>query len=196
MVQKKQKPPARSRKGRKKSPKKKPPKVAPADRPLTEKQEAWCTWMVSALVNFNGTDAARRAGYKGSPAQLAVIASENRRKPNVAKRLEALKAKALSSANITIEKVLRDLEVARAQSLDTGQYAAAVRCSELQGKYLKMFTERIEHVQGLDEVGDEELKALIRELAESADVDFSTAIAGDGAEDGTVSVPPGAPTTH
>lgn len=198
---------------KKKAPKKRPApkKIPPAERPLTEKQEAWCQWMASALVNFNGTEAARRAGYKGADAALARIAWENRRKPNVAARLEALKAKALSGANITVEKVLRDLEVARAQSLEGGQFAAAVRCSELQGKYLKMFTERIEHVQGLDEITDEQLAGLIGELATSGgaetvrmvkellaafDVDLSTAAAGDAAEGGALPVPPGAPTTH
>ena len=163
---------------------------------LTDKQEAWCRWMVAAEVAGNGTEAARRAGYKGNDAALARIAYENRRKPKVIDRLEELEAKALSGADVTIEKVLKDLEIQRAQALEGGQYAAAVRCSELQGKYLKMFTERIEHVQTIEDVETQELVRLMREIAEAGGIDLARLIATDGPDGGGLSDTPGAQTTH
>ena len=152
--------------------------------------------MVSAEVNFNGAEAAARAGYKGNRTALSRIGTENRYKPNVAKRLQALTDEALSGANITVEKVLRDLEVTRAKSLADGQYASAARCSELQGKYLKMFTERIEHVQDIGEISDEELVSLIRELAAKSNVDLGSAITGHGPENGTIPAPAGVQKPH
>ena len=185
-----------------------PKKTEPKPRRLTGKQEAWCRWMVSAEVNFNGTEAARRAGYAGRDTTLRTIARDNHRKPHVAARLEQLKEKALSGANITIEKVLRDLEVSRAQAHEAGQHTAAIRASELQGKYLKMFTERIEHVQSLEDITDRELAGLIRELAENGNLDLSDILGlalsdhlgrtapGDGPEDRVVSGSSGAQRPH
>ena len=39
----------------------------------------------------------------------------------------------------------------------SGHYSAAVRCLELQGKYLKMFSDKIEHVQTIEEFSTDEL---------------------------------------
>ncbi len=152
--------------------------------------------MVAADVNGNGTEAARRAGYKGDDGSLAKIAWENSRKPHVAAYLDELTKKALAGAEVTIEKVLRDLEQSRLKSLADGQYAPAVRCSELQGKYLKMFVDKIEHVQTIEDVPTQELVRLLREIAEAGGIDLARLIAGDDPADSLLSDPPGNPTTH
>ena len=41
--------------------------------------------------------------------------------------------------DVTVDKVLYDLEATRKTALEAGQYSAAVRCSELQGRHLRMF---------------------------------------------------------
>ncbi len=48
-------------------------------RPLTAKQRAFISWYISAEVNCNGTEAARRAGYRGNDNTLATVAFENLR---------------------------------------------------------------------------------------------------------------------
>jgi phage terminase small subunit len=56
-------------------------------RKLTAKKEAWTE---NYLANgFNGTEAARAAGYKGSDNTLAQVARENLRNPQIASRVRA-----------------------------------------------------------------------------------------------------------
>ncbi len=50
--------------------------------PLTGKQLAFIDYYF--ICDFNGTEAARRAGYKGEDATLAAVAYENLKKPHIA----------------------------------------------------------------------------------------------------------------
>lgn len=168
---------------KKPNPRKRPPKIDPKDRPLTGKQEAFVKWYVSGVVNFNGQEAARRAGYSGNDNTLRAIASETLTKPNVAAAVAKAKAKALSGADVTVENVLRKLIVIQEKALDAGQYAPAARCTELLGKYLKMFTDRIEHVVDIDEMSLEELQGLLLEVTEKGGVDLGKLLAGHGSRD-------------
>ena len=144
---------------------------------FTAKQSAFIHWYCSAEVNMNGTEAARRAGYKGKDATLRSVASENLTKPNIRKEITKQIDAALLGADVTVEKVLQDLQVIMAKARADGRYSAAVRCVELQGKYLKMFTDKVEHDQTIDKVSTGELVQLIRELAESGGVDLGQLIA-------------------
>lgn len=66
---------------------------------LTDKQQAFINEYF--LCNFNGTDAAARAGYKGNRATLAVIAHENLRKPKIAEEIEKrMKEHAMSADEV------------------------------------------------------------------------------------------------
>ena len=168
----------------------------PQKRPLTAKQSSFVHWYCSAAVNMNGTEAARRAGYKGNDKTLAVVGSENLAKPNVRKAIDQLLEKALSGADVTVEAVLRRVSVIGEQALEAGQYASAAKCAELHGKYLKMWTDKIEHVSNIDDVSDAELVRLLHEIAEKGGIDLNRLIAGDGAADSDVPGAPGAPTTH
>jgi len=148
------------------------------NRRLTRKQRAFISWYVSSDVNCNATEAARRAGYKGNDATLANVAAENLRKPYIRDEIDKRIKQALSGADITIEKVLRDLETTRVRAMEMNQLGAAVRCSELHGKYLKLFTDRIEQVKGIEEVTNAELLAEIREMAKELKIDPEPIIKG------------------
>lgn len=139
---------------------------------FTPKQTAFIRWFCSADVNMNGTEAARRAGYAGNDATLSSMAKENLRKPHIRAEIDERLNSALSETNITVEKILGNLESTRIQAMVEGRYGAAVRCSELQGKYLKMFTEKVEHVQTIDEISTKELVDLLNELIRSGHVDI------------------------
>lgn len=162
----------------------------------TLKQRSFVVWYVSAEVNGNGTESARRAGYKGNDVTLAQVAAENLKKPHIAAEIAKLQKEALKAADITIEKVLTDLENSRKLSLTEGQYASAVRCSELQGKYLKMFVDKIEHVQTVEDVTEGELVRLLKEIVEAGGIDISELITGNGSPDGVLSDITGTKTTH
>ena len=178
------------------NPKKKAAKRKPAEPRLSLKQRSFIVWMVSAEVNGNATEAARRAGYKGSDATLATVGKENIRKPHIAAELEKLTKEALKAADVTVEKVLRDLEDARKKALSEGQYASAIRGSELQGKYLKMFVEKIEHVQTIEDVSTAELTRLLKEIAEAGGIDLDNLAAGNESPVSDLPNPAGNTTTH
>ena len=173
-----------------------PKRRKPAARPLTNKQLSFCIWYVSGVVNLNGTDAARRAGYKGNDHQLGVIGSQNLAKVSIRAEIDKRMAKAMTGADITIESVLRDLVVIGEKALEAGQYAPAARCAELKGKYLKMFTDRIEHVTDVEDMTLEELKALLLEVTEAGGVDIGALLAGDGSNNGGGDTRPPDSTTH
>jgi phage terminase small subunit len=173
----------------------KPRKPTPR-RELTLKQRSFCTWYVSAEVAGNATEAARRAGYKGNDVTLGRVGNENVKKPLIAAEIAKLEKQILKDADVTIEKVLRDLENERLDAMKAGQYGAAVRCSELQGKYLKMFVDRIEHVQTIEDVSDAELVRLLLEIVEVGQIDLIGILAGDPAASSLLSATAGAPTTH
>ena len=174
----------------------KPRKKSHAPRRLTQKQLAFVHWYCSAEINFNATAAARRAGYKGNDKTLSAVGAENLAKPGIALLVSERTKAALSGADITVEKVLRDLEVTRAQALQDKQYNAAARCSEHQGKYLKMFTDRIEHVQTIEDVSTEALVDVMRELAGVAGIDLAGIFKSNGAKGGALPDSPGDTPTH
>jgi phage terminase small subunit len=65
---------------------------------LTPKQQAFA---LEYCTDFNGTAAARRAGYTGSPTTLANIASQNLKKPHIRAAIDThLQERAMSSAEV------------------------------------------------------------------------------------------------
>lgn len=120
---------------------------------LTTKQKLFVEYY---LANPNGVEAARKAGYKGSDAQLAVIASQNLRKLNVAVKVE----ERIEEAGMTADEVLNELA-----AIAKGDYKLyrgdKVKSLELLGKYRKLFTDRTEVKFNVSDLTDEELDALI-----------------------------------
>ncbi len=108
---------------------------------LTPKQESFCIHYttIGAETFGNGTRAAIAAGYseKGAYAR----GSELLRNRKVRERINELHAENMSRNNITVDKVLTDLEHDKLMARKAGQYGVAKGCTELQGKYLAMFTD-------------------------------------------------------
>lgn len=70
---------------------------------LTDKQQAFIDHYF--LCGFNGTEAAARAGYDGERETLAVVASENLRKPNIREAIDARMAETKMSANEVLARL-------------------------------------------------------------------------------------------
>lgn len=143
---------------------------------LTSKQEQFCR---EYLVDLNATQAAIRSGYSEETAKS--IACENLTKPDIQEFIQDLKLERSKRLEITADKVLRDIEETRVRCMqgepvldregnETGEWKfeahAALKASELQGKHIKMFTEKIEHSGHIktDSLTDEELDARIHQL--------------------------------
>lgn len=171
---------------------------APVTRPLTGKQEAFVRWYTTTGETlFNATRSAEKAGYKGSEGTLAQVGYENLRKPEIAKAIQAQLRRQYSAADLTIERVLRDIEMVRQLAIAEGRFQAALRASDMHGKYLKMWTQKIEHLHTIEDATTEELLVLFRQIAGNIDgFDLSELIGGDGPAPGGVPDPSRNPTTH
>lgn len=111
-----------------------------ADRGLNPKQQRF---VAEYLTDLNATQAAIRAGYSEKTAYS--IGAENLKKPEIAAAIAKGQAKLAGKLEITVEKVLKDLEDVREQALKAEQFGSAVRAIELCGKHIGMFVERSEH---------------------------------------------------
>ena len=165
-------------------------------RGLTPKQFAFVNWYCSAAVNGNGTEAARRAGYSGTAKVLAQVACENLRKPDIRELIDAKLSKALTGAGITVETVLWDLQRATELAMERQQYSAAIRAIELKGKWLGMFSGRIEHTQNLEEISEEELDSLLGEMLGKGQIDITRLLKGYAAGRGGDTDLVGSPETN
>ena len=127
---------------------------------LTARQELFVNHY---LIDFNATAAAIRAGYSKKTAQEQGSRLLNH--PAVAAAVDAARTKAVEKAEITVQKVLSDLEDMRKGALECKQFSPAVRASELQGKYLKMFFDgHAVEATGLRAMSEAELIQNLHEL--------------------------------
>lgn len=148
---------------------------------LTPKQELFCQ---EYIVDYNGTQAAKRAGYAEKTA--AVQASRLLKNANVLSRVRAIQKERLDKLALTQESVLlKILEVydrcmqhrpvtewdyEQGEYKETGEYEfdakGALRALEMLGKHLSMFTQKIEH-SGSVETGNSELSSILEQLRKS-----------------------------
>jgi hypothetical protein len=170
----------------------------PEEKPLTGKQAAFVRWYTTpGETLFNGTRAAEKAGYAGDDNTLHVMAYENLHKPHVARAIQIELSRSFSTANLSVERVLRDVELVRQLALREGKYQAALKASDLMGKYLKMWTQKIEHLHTIEDASSEELLSLLGTLLKQVDgINLTGILAGNESAGGRVSDPAGAPTTH
>ena len=147
-------------------------------RRLTAKQKAFISWYVSADVNCNATEAARRAGYKGNENTLGTVGFQNMQKPAIRAEIDRRLKEALTNTEITIESVLIDLQRIGKKAEAAGHYAAALNAAHQRGKYLGMFSNRIEKVRPIEEISDAELLERIRETAKELGIDPEPIISG------------------
>lgn len=104
-----------------------------------KKHERFCREYV---IDHNGTQAAIRAGYAEPSSR--VQANRMLTKDNIVLRIDELSSKVADKIDLTVEKVLKDIESLREKALEENQFAASLKASELQGKHLKMFVEKHE----------------------------------------------------
>lgn len=104
-----------------------------SEKKLTNKQRLF---VEAYLATSNGTDAARKAGYKGNDNTLASVAKENLRKPQIANFLE----KRVETAIISANEILTGVKgIAFNKSEKTSD---RLKAYELLGKHLELWTEK------------------------------------------------------
>lgn len=121
-----------------------------SEKKLTPKQEAFCR---EYLIDLNGTQAAIRAGYSQRTANEQ--AARMLAKVSVSSRIQCLMTERAERVQRTADDVLKDIqrvkESCMAEAADQfGNIAmvdpkAALKALELEGKHLKMFTDKVEH---------------------------------------------------
>jgi phage terminase small subunit len=116
---------------------------------LTPKQEAFVR---EYLIDLNATQAAIRAGY--SPKTAQEQSSRLLSKAMVVKAVQLGMDKRADKLSLTAEDVLRDINLVkedamsriadREGNMNMANHAAALKALELQGRHLKLFTDRVE----------------------------------------------------
>jgi phage terminase small subunit len=104
------------------------------------------------LVDLNATQAAIRAGYSEKTARQ--IADQNLSKLYIKSAIESRMKDREQRIEITQDKVLKDLEAIKQHAMQISHdaqgnaymnnYASAIKATELQGKHLGMFKEKVE----------------------------------------------------
>jgi hypothetical protein len=140
---------------------------------FTDKQQEFINAYLG-VANFNATEAARIAGYKGNGNTLAAVGSENLRKPNIAAeikvRLQAsamhadellmhlgrqarsklIIAKYLTPDGVDLKRLLKDGHGSLVKSMKPSKYGLVIefvddlKSQELIGRHLAMFVDRAE----------------------------------------------------
>jgi phage terminase small subunit len=107
--------------------------------PLTPKQERFVT---EYLVDLNATQAAIRSGYSRKTAfacHTHILA-----KPNVAAALKLAIAERAAKTARTALDVLKDIQDVTREAREAGDWRAALKGLELEGKHLGMFTDKLD----------------------------------------------------
>jgi len=116
---------------------------------LTDKQERFCNEYV---VDFNGTQAVIRAGYKEQSA--AEIASENLRKPQIKARIKELSKEYISQLEGRKLRIIKELEgiafgdgnikTDNEGNITGKDVRDKLKALELLGKTIAMFTDKMD----------------------------------------------------
>ena len=117
---------------------------------LTARQSAFCA---EYLVDLNGTQAAIRAGYsvKGAHVQAAQLLSNAKVSSHLQKLMDARADRVQRNADDVLKDIQKVKESCMSEAFDQQGNAvmvdakAALKALELEGRHLKMFTDKIEH---------------------------------------------------
>ena len=110
---------------------------------LTHKQQAFVDAYCGPSKG-NATDAARRAGYKGSDNTLRVVGGENMLKPAVASAIASRAAQVASARIMTIEQMQEMLSDLAAQAASNGDAQIAINAIKELGKMRGAYIDRKE----------------------------------------------------
>jgi phage terminase small subunit len=123
---------------------------------MTPKQEAFA---IEYLKDKNATQAAMRAGYSKKTA--ASIAWELLEKPDIKQFIGQKQEEALKNATVTVDGIVEQLRAISANPL--AKDSDRIRALELIGKYLGMFTERVE-MKGQIDTAVTKLDGILKQL--------------------------------
>ncbi len=106
---------------------------------LTAKQQMFCK---EYIIDLNGTQAAIRAGYSQKTARQ--IATEMLSKPYIQEHVNSLMDNRSKKVEITADNVLQDILDTREEARIDGKLNERIKCNELLGKHLKLFTDKVD----------------------------------------------------
>lgn len=106
---------------------------------LTAKQEAFCR---EYCVDFNATQAAKRAGYSEDTAYST--GWENLKKPEITNRIAELQKTHNKKIDLNREYVINNIQEIAELAKNDANFNAALKALELLGKHLAIFTEKKE----------------------------------------------------
>ncbi len=111
---------------------------------LNQRERAFCVHLttIGSETFGDGKKAAIAAGYSDKSAHVA--ASRLLKRDKVRDRVSELHSRNMQRNLITVDKVLADLEHDKIMARKHQQYSVAKSCTELQGKYLAMFIDRLQ----------------------------------------------------
>lgn len=109
---------------------------------LNPKVDAFCVHYttIGEPTFAHAAKSAIAAGY--SEASGRNVATDLLKKPDVQQRIRELHTANMARNNITVDKVLADLEHDKLLAREKGDIATAVRADEIQGKYLAMWIDK------------------------------------------------------
>lgn len=103
---------------------------------LNNRQKAFIS---EYLKDKNATQAAIRAGYSKHTARFQ--GCELLTHPNISLVIQQKQAEIAKRCEITVEKVLNDIEDCRVRSRFMNDHRSELKASELEGKHLQMYTD-------------------------------------------------------
>ncbi len=133
---------------------------------ISAKEEAFCVayTTIGSETFSNGTKSATEAGYAEDSARTQ--AWRMLRKEHIKGRIRELYDKNMQENMVTVSSVLTNLAHDRQMARKHHQYHVAKSCTELEGKYLAMFTDNIaDKTEPTPKPLTDEEKAIYREAA-------------------------------
>ena len=117
------------------------------DKTLSPRQDSFCVHYttIGSETYSHGTKAALAAAYSESSAH--VTATKLLKRDDIRERIIELQAENMRRNLITVDKVLADLEHDKLLAREAHQYGVSKACTELQGRWLAMFTDNINQTQ-------------------------------------------------
>jgi phage terminase small subunit len=113
---------------------------------LTLKQQRFADAYVGEAKG-NATKAAQIAGYKGTNETLRYVGCENLTKPNILAYINTRIKPEMIKNRLTVDMVLDDLAWALEKAREQGKLREFLEACNQRGKYLGMFTERLQVAQ-------------------------------------------------
>jgi phage terminase small subunit len=133
------------------------------EKELTAKEEAFCVayTTIGSETFSNGTQSAIEAKYAEDSARTQ--AWRMLRKEHIKKRIRELYDKNMEENMVTVGSVLANLAHDQLMARKHHQYGVAKGCTELQGRYLAMFTDRYVNEDAEKTALDLEQQAVLEE---------------------------------